>query len=86
MSIVLLNVDKETARQSKTRLEQRLKRVQIVWGSAEGKKWLDYIKGMEIDSKGRFTTARLYGRVVEFWDAFEMLGSKGPYEPLLMHE
>jgi len=86
LSIVLLNADEETARQNKTLLEQRIKRANIVWGSAEGKKWLDYIKSMEIENKGRFTTARLYGAVVEYWDGFEMLGSKGPYEPLLMHE
>ncbi len=86
LAIVLLNADEGTARQNKALLEQRIKQAEIVWGSAEGEKWLDYIESMDIGSKGRFTTARLYGKVVEFWDAFEMLGSKGPYEPLLMHE
>jgi hypothetical protein len=86
LTIVLLNPDEETARQNQTRLEQRIKKANIVWGSADGEKRLDYTESMDISSKGMFTRSKLYGAVADYRDRFEMLGGKGPYEPLLMHE
>ena len=91
--IILLNEDEETAKENSDLLERRLKESimypYITNPSNDFKKWTDNeaVDGMEIDSEGRFTTAKLYGRVFITWDGlsrFNLFGS--PYLPLLLHE
>jgi len=88
LAIALLNPSEELARENATLLEQRINqsKIAMAWYSQSGDKWSDLIEGMEIESKGRLTLARLYGAVVECWVNFNVMGIMGPYEPLLIHE
>ena len=82
MAIALLNSNEKVAQENASLLEQRINGAKLAW---RGFKWSDLIESMEIESKGRFTLARLYGEVCVYWDNFEIIGG-GPYEPLLIHE
>jgi len=86
LAIVLLNPDNNAAIQNASLLEKRINETQNVW---QGNSWLDWIDDMQIESKGRLTTAKLYGAICEFWwERFEKLDPRfgGVYEPLLLHE
>jgi len=82
MAIVLVNASEAVARDNAALLEQRISEAKNVAGI---RAWSDLIQSMEIESKGRLTTARLYGGACTYWGNFEVLGA-GPYEPLLLHE
>lgn len=92
MVIVLLNADESTAKANADLLERRL-RESIMYPyvtnpESNYKRWIDNdgIEEMEINSEGRFTTAKLYGRVFLNWDDFSNVGRGGLYLPLLLHE
>jgi hypothetical protein len=80
LAIVLLNTDKQTARDNVAALEKQI-------GSSKttgGKAWLEMIDSMEIQSEGKLTLAKLYGQASVWWDSFDM--PLGIYEPLLMYK
>ena len=86
LAIVLMNPDKDTAANNASLLKKRIRETQNVW---QGNSWLDWIDDMQIESKGRLTTAKLYGAICEFWwQRFEYFDLRvgGVYEPLLLHE
>jgi len=86
LAIVLLNPDEDTAANNASLLEKRINETENVW---QGNSWLDWIDDMQIESKGRLTTAKMYGAICEFWwQRFEYLDPRvgGVYEPLLLHE
>ena len=86
LAIVLLNPSDEVAQENTTLLEQRIGQAETTaWGSAGGRRWADIIQGMDIESRGRLTLARLYGQACTYWDDFVVRGEL-PYEPLLIHE
>lgn len=86
LAIVLLNADDKIARSNASLLENRVRETKSVW---QENSWLDWIDSMQIESKGRLTTAKLYGAICEFWwKRLEHLDQRsgGVYEPLLLHE
>ncbi len=83
MAIVLLNQSEGVAQENAALLEQRLGQASNVTSMQE---WSDLIERMTVESQGRLTLARLYGEVSPYWKSFELGGSAGPYEPLLLHE
>jgi hypothetical protein len=83
MVIVLVNEDKATARENAGLLEQRINNLKLVY--PEDLSWKDIIDNMEIGNDGRLTIAKLYGKVITYWDQFEILGVM-PYQPLLVSE
>ncbi len=86
LAIVLLNPNEGVAQENAALLERRLGEAKIVWSNA-GRPWTEVVESMEIESKGRLTLAKLYGKVWVSWDDFEVEMRGGlPYEPLLVHE
>lgn len=81
LAIVLLHSNNDLARGNATLLESRINQSQSVWRGVE---WTDLVESTEIQSKGRLTTAKLYGPIVEYWDSFDKWN--GNYEPLLVSE
>jgi hypothetical protein len=83
LAIAILNPDEETAIENVSLLQTRLESAKLPWGESGGNTWLDIIEEMEIEAKGRLTTAKLYGEACMNWDNFSMnMGSL----PLLIHE
>jgi len=78
LAIALLSSDGDVASKNATLLGQRIDQLRSVW---RGSKWADSIESMEIHSEGRFTVAKIYGPIVEYWDSFDKWN--GNYEPLL---
>ena len=90
--IILLNDDARTATENAGLLTQRLNEsIMIPYTTNPDmnyQKWTDNdaIQAMEIESYGRFTRAKLYGKVFLNWDQFNHLGFTGAYLPLLLNE
>ena len=83
LAIVLLNPSDEVARENVALLEQRISEARQTLGEHRGQQWLDVIEGMEIESKGRLTLARIYGEICVIWDLFNIYEV---WNPLLLHE
>lgn len=88
--IVILNEDEKTAKENAELLKWRIENsLMIPYASSQSdvyKKWTDNdaVESMEIEHEGRFTTAKLYGRVYLNWRSFSIFGIG--YFPLLLHE
>jgi hypothetical protein len=80
LAIVLLNPDNNPAQKNAGLLETRIGQYQSVW---QGLKWVDLAENMKIDSKGKLTVAKIYGRIAEYWKSFDKWNE---YEPLLVTE
>ncbi len=91
LAIVILNEDEETAKENASLLQWRINESIMVPYTTNPdmnfKKWTDNdaIESMEIGHDGRFTTAKLYGRVFVNWKSLAN-ASRALYHPLLLHE
>jgi hypothetical protein len=86
--IALANSDEELAEENATLLEQRINQSNLVSASVDQNivRWKDIIDSVEIDSKGRLTIAKLYGKAAGHWVCFNVMAMLSSYEPLLIHE
>lgn len=92
MVIILLNPDESTAKENAGLLERRISESIMNPYTTNPEmnliKWTDNdaIESMEINGSGKFTIAKLYGKVFSRWDDFNLFGATGMFHPLLLHE
>ena len=83
MVIILLNNSANIAKENSKMLKRRINTINLV--VPEDISWKDIIDKMEVGNDGRFTTAKLYGNAVDWWNQFEIAGAMS-YQPLLVSE
>ena len=83
MVIILLNNSANIAKENSKILKKRINTINLV--VPEDISWKDIIDKMEVGCDGRFTTAKLYGKAVVWWNQFEIAGAMS-YQPLLVSE
>ncbi|OGN87234.1 MAG: hypothetical protein A2158_02565 [Chloroflexi bacterium RBG_13_46_14] len=92
MAIIMVNPDKDTAKDNVSLLKQRINESEMYPYATnpdmENKRWTDdgAVESMDITSRGCLTIAKLYGMTFFRWKYFHYWGTLGPYVPLLLHE